>query len=93
MIQIGHVKEINEVKEILQQLQEKEWLEKWELPHESLLTRLSAAIFFLSIKEHVAPVNVWEALEGNAALLYKKNDLPEISRLEWQVTFNKGFEL
>jgi hypothetical protein len=42
-----HVPEIIEVKDLLQSLKSNNDLKDWELPYENLLTRRSAAIFFV----------------------------------------------
>ncbi len=48
MAQIGNVPEINLVKEHLDKLKSAGFINEWELPYENLLTRLTAAIFFLT---------------------------------------------
>ena len=48
MAQIGNVKEIHEVKNVLMEMTEEGLLQCWELPYENILTRREAAIFFLT---------------------------------------------
>ena len=51
MVQIGQVEEIVAVKELLQKCQDEGLIASWELPYENLLTRLSAAIFYMGLDE------------------------------------------
>lgn len=93
MTQIGAVPAIKEVKRQLDQLKEEGYVSQWELPYESILTRLTAAIFFLSpVKEDNLGV-IWQRLGENEMLSYKPNEDKKLSGLDWRVEFNKGFEL
>jgi hypothetical protein len=93
MAQIGNIPEINEVKTQLDILKEQQLIRAWELPYENLLTRLTAAIFFLEPADETKIEEVWTALEKYPLLDYKKNEMKTLSALSWQVEFNKGFQL
>jgi hypothetical protein len=92
MTQIGNVPEIQSVKKHLDSLKKKGMIQQWELPYENLLTRLTAAIFFISPCEEFKLEEIWEELEVHKMLQYRKNDEKKLSQLEWRVEFNKGFE-
>jgi hypothetical protein len=93
MVQIGNVPQINEVKSTLDHLKDEGKLLAWELPYENILTRLTAAIFFLTPADENSLTDV-EAMLGRFPMFtWKKNDEKLLSQLEWQVEFNKGFEL
>ncbi len=93
MVRIGHVPEILEVKRHLDDLKKRQLLQEWELPYENLLTRLTAAIFFLTPVSSEKLPEIWEELEQHKMLHYRRNDEKKLSGLEWRVEFNKGFEL
>ena len=93
MAQIGKISEILLVKQNLNELQEKGLIEKWELPYENLLTRLTAAIFFLTPKDESALGTIWKELEKHKRLKYKRNEDKALSPLAWRVEFNKDFTL
>jgi hypothetical protein len=93
MPQLGNVSEIQAVKRQLDQLKERGLVRDWEIPYENILTRLTAAIFFLSPagEEHLE--SIWEELGRRPMLHYRPNEEKQISRLGWRVEFNKGFQL
>ena len=93
MTQIGNVPEINLVKEHLDKLKAEGFIKEWELPYENLLTRLTAAIFFLTPADDKYLDKIWSELEVHKMLQYKLNDEKRLSGMQWQVEFNKGFEL
>lgn len=89
MAQIGNVKEINEVKKCLNELKEKGYIIDWELPYENLLTRLSAAIFFLSINDSIESDLVWGELSRFDDFTFELNTEMKLSKLQYQVEFRK----
>lgn len=93
MGQLGNVPEIKAVKQQLDRLKEKGLVKEWEVPYEHLLTRLTAAIFFLTPTGESNLTAIWTELEENALLQYRPNEEKKLSLLEWRVEFNKGFEL
>lgn len=88
-----HVPEINKVKEQLESLKSRNLISAWELPYENLLTRLSAAIFF------IAPVSsapsedglavVWSELNGFENFSKRINTEKKLSQMLYRVTFSK----
>lgn len=93
MAQIGNVPEINLVKEHLDKLKSAGLINEWELPYENLLTRLTAAIFFLTPADEKKLDEIWRELDINKMLQYKLNEDKKLSGLQWQIEFNKNFEL
>jgi len=93
MAQIGNVPEIKAVKKHLDELKERGFISAWELPYENILTRLTAAIFFLTPTDESKLVTIWEELEIHKMLTYRLNEEKKLSQLVWRVEFNKGFEL
>ncbi|NVO09183.1 MAG: hypothetical protein HXX16_04395 [Bacteroidales bacterium] len=93
MAQIGNVPEIKAVKKHLDELKEKRLILAWELPYENLLTRLTAAIFFLTPTDDSKLEEIWKELEIHEMLTYRLNEEKKLSQLVWRVEFNKGFEL
>jgi hypothetical protein len=93
MIVIGNVPEINEVKERLDFFVLTGLIDKWELLHEPLLTRRTAAVFFLSFSDEAKADVVWTELSSFPMLSYSRNDDRELSALDWRVEFSKGLPL
>jgi len=93
MAQIGNVPEIKAVKKHLDELKEKGLVSSWELPYENILTRLTAAIFFLTPVDDSHLEEIWTELEVHKMLTYRLNEERKLSQLVWRVEFNKGFEL
>ena len=92
MTQIGHVPEIQAVKRQLSELKQRGMVQEWEIPYEDILTRLTAAIFFLTPTESSNLSKIWQELEleGNAVLRYRINEEKKLSQLEWRVEFNEA---
>lgn len=88
MTQIGMVPEINAVKTNLAHLKAQGFIKEWELPYEELLTRLTAAIFFLTPTNDIYLEQIWKELEKHEMLHYRKNDEKKLSLLMWRVEFN-----
>ena len=93
MVQIGNVLEIKAVKKHLEELKDKGFIKEWDLPYENILTRLTAAIFFLTPTHESKLKEIWKELEGHKMLQYRLNEEKKLSQLQWRVEFNKGFEL
>lgn len=74
MVQVGNVPEINEVKKHLDQLRKKGLVKEWELPYENILTRLTAAIFFLTPADESKSEEIWKELEIHKMLQYRLNE-------------------
>ncbi len=88
-----HVPEIIEVKKHLDELKEKGLVKEWELPYENILTRLTAAIFFLTPTDDSKLEEIWKELDKHPRLTYRLNEEKKLSQLVWRVEFNKDFEL
>ena len=87
------VQDIYDVKLHLDELKDKGLINEWELPYENILTRLTAAIFFLAPTDEAKLDEIWKELEKHKMLHYRLNEEKKLSPLEWRVEFNKGFEL
>jgi hypothetical protein len=87
------VQDIYDVKLHLDELKDKGMISEWELPYENILTRLTAAIFFLTPTDESKLDEIWKELDKHPMLTYRLNEEKKLSPLEWRVEFNKGFEL
>lgn len=87
------VPEIYEVKKHLDELKDDGLITEWELPYENILTRLTAAIFFLTPSDESKLDEIWKELDKHPMLQFRLNEEKKLSPLEWRVEFNKGFEL
>jgi hypothetical protein len=84
-----YVKEINEIKKQLENLRSKGLIESWSLPYENLLTRLSAAIFFITpVNDDVEP-SIWKELARHDNFSFRLNSDKKLSTLMYRITFNK----
>lgn len=88
-----HVPEIIEVKEHLDEMKKNGLVNEWELPYENILTRLTAAIFFLTPTDDSKLDEIWKELDKHPRLTYRLNEEKKLSQLVWRVEFNKDFEL
>ena len=88
-----NVPEITEVKNHLDDLKKNNLIKEWELPYENLLTRLTAAVFFLEAVDKSKLEEIWKEMDKHPRLTYIKNEEKKLSQLEWRVEFNKDFEL
>ncbi len=88
-----NVPDITKVKEHLDELSGNGLVKEWELPYENLLTRLTAAIFFLEAVNESKLDEIWKELNKHPRLTYRKNEEKKLSQMEWRVEFNKDFEL
>jgi hypothetical protein len=86
-----HVPEIDSVKETLSSLKKEGVISQWELPYENVLTRLSAAIFFVSISNDTE--SNLEKLTGRMGqyinFSYRVNSEKKLSGLQFRITFSK----
>lgn len=89
MARIGNVPGILEVKNRLTELQERGLIDAWALPYENVLTRLDAAIFFLTPTREDALEEIWSELCRIPGLNYQQNVDKKLSDLSWQVQFTK----
>ena len=87
------VQDIYDVKLHLDELKDSGLIKEWELPYENILTRLTAAIFFLAPTDEAKLDEIWKELDKHPMLDYRLNEEKKLSPLEWRVEFNKGFEL
>lgn len=89
MAQIGNIPEIVEVKTLLNRLQREGLVLAWELPYENLLTRRSAAIFFLTPASEANLSEIWEQLGQFDHFRVSKSKEKTLSQLEYRVEFNQ----
>lgn len=89
MPQIGNVPEIQEVKHHLEELKRQGVLSHWELPYESILTKRSAALFFLSFEKEEMREKGWEVLSEINGFNCGVNKDKNISTLNWKVQFDQ----
>jgi hypothetical protein len=82
-----YVKDIAEVKGHLELLKNNSLIIDWELPYEKVLTRLTAAIFFVSLTEN-NEAQVWNEFLKYENFSFRENTEKQISDLKYRVTFN-----
>lgn len=90
MGQIGNVPEIIEIKKHLERMQQDGLITDWELPYENLLTRRSAAIFFLSPVSEEKMLEVWRQLGQYDNFKQRENSEKKLSELTYRVEFNEA---
>ena len=88
MAQIGNIPEIVAVKNKLEELRHQGLLEQWALPGENLLTRVDAAIFFVSGRPGADIEQAWAPFRGNERFHVQPNSQRTLSDLDWQVQFD-----
>lgn len=94
MAKIGHIPEIIAVKNCLEKLKKKGIIEDWGLPCENLLTRLTAAVFFVEPRSEENMATVCESLKEFPDFRFAANEGKLISQLKYRIEFNKdGVEL
>jgi hypothetical protein len=93
MAQLGNVPEIIQVKRKMESLKERGLIKEWEIPYENILTRLTAAIFFLTPAKASYLEEIWQEFADHERLQYRQNEEKKLSTLDWRVEFNKGFML
>lgn len=80
---------ITEVKNHLEGMQKKGLINAWELPYENLLTRLSAAIFFVDVANSgQSELTVWKELEKYDHFSYRLNTEKKLSQMRYRITFS-----
>jgi hypothetical protein len=89
MAQLGNVPQIKAVQQRLDEMKVLGLLSAWELPYEKLLTRLTAARFFLTPAPGAEPQAIWQQLQAYGRLRYQPNPAQKMSALAWQVEFNE----
>ena len=85
-----HVSQIIEVKEHLDRLKEQGLVLDWELPYENLLTRRSAALFYLTPTGESKLESIWEVLGQYDDFFQKPNEEKTLSKLEYRISFDGG---
>ena len=84
-----NVPEITEIKEKLEQLKSDGLIEKWELPYENILTRRSAALFFVTPKNEEKTEDVWSELNSYENFSSRLNEEKKLSDLAYVITFSE----
>jgi hypothetical protein len=84
-----YIPEIIEVKDHLERMKTNGLLKEWELPYENLLTRRSAAIFFLTPVASSGIGGIVNELDKYEHFSYRVNSEKKLSALEYRVTFSE----
>lgn len=87
MAQIGKIKEIIEIKNHLEKMKNDGYIKEWEIPYENILTRLSAAIFFLTPFDDSYLDNIWNQLSRYENFSYTENKEKKLSQLKYRIQF------
>ena len=83
-----NVPEITEVKEKLESLKTENLIKEWELPYENILTRRSAAIFFLTPAGEDKTDTIWKELSQYENFSARLNTEKKLSELQYRLTFS-----
>lgn len=83
-----HVPDLIEVKEHLENLKKKGLIEKWELPYENILTRRTAAIFFITPFAEDKEENIWQEMAKYENFSFRVNKEKKLSKLQYRLTFS-----
>jgi hypothetical protein len=83
------IPEINEIKQQLDALKDEGFITDWQLPYENLLTRRTAAIFFLTPAGNAAEEEIWSRFEPYDHFSRRQNTERKLSDLEYRLTFSK----
>ena len=83
-----NVPDITEIKEHLESLKNSGLIEQWELPYENLLTRRSAAIFFVKPSSTEVSKKIWSELAKYDDFFFRENTEKTLSQLDYRITFN-----
>ena len=84
-----NVPEITEIKEKLEQLKSEKLIRNWELPYENILTRRSAALFFVTPKSKDKAEVVWKQLNAYENFSVRLNKEQKLSDLKYMITFSE----
>ncbi|MFM7855696.1 MAG: hypothetical protein ACKO96_28145 [Flammeovirgaceae bacterium] len=84
-----YVPEIITVKDHLAQLKKDGLIADWELPYENILTRRSAAIFFVTPKDENSLQTLSQQLAAYENFSYRDNTEKKLSQLQLRVTFSQ----
>lgn len=84
-----NVPEITEIKEKLEKLKSEKLIRNWELPYENILTRRSAAIFFVTPKSKDKAKVVWKELDAYENFSVRLNEEKKLSDLKYVITFSE----
>ncbi|MBL6449144.1 hypothetical protein JMN32_22725 [Fulvivirga sp. 29W222] len=84
-----NVPHITEVKEKLDGLKSQKLIKDWELPYEDILTRISSAVFFVSLEDDGKAEEVWSELSGVKDFSVRPNEEKKLSELSYRLTFSK----
>ncbi|MCI9098261.1 MAG: hypothetical protein HFI95_19265 [Lachnospiraceae bacterium] len=88
MAQIGNIPEICKIKEELESMKQEYLLIEWELPYENLLTRCSAAIFFLTPYSEEKLPEIWRRLGKYDNFRQRRNTEKHLSQMNYRVEFS-----
>lgn len=87
MAEIGNIPEIIEVKQCLEQMKSEGVILQWELPYENLLTRRSAAVFFLTPVSQDDMLSIEKQLKQYKDFSCRENTEKTLSQLSYRVEF------
>jgi len=91
MKQIGNVDTIQLIKDYLESLKIAGKINDWELPYEHLLTRLSAALFFIDNVDDNNPSHLFEGILVSLEASLRKHDSHQLSEMLWELRFLPQF--
>lgn len=86
---IMNIPEITVVKEKLERLREQNLIKAWELPYENLLTRLTAAIFFIDTADGTDISRIEKEWKEYEYFGCRPNIEKKLSSMEYRLTFSR----
>jgi hypothetical protein len=84
-----NVPEITIAKEKLERLREQNLISVWELPYENLLTRLTAAIFFIDTADGTDISSIEEEWKEYEYFSCRPNIEKKLSSMKYRLTFSQ----
>ena len=84
-----NVPDITAVKDKLESLKGQGLIATWELPYENLLTRLTAAIFFVEPSNAADTGNIWNEFHEYENFSHRANKEKKLSTLKYRLTFSQ----
>jgi len=75
------------VKDRLESLEKENTILDWELPHGNILTRLSAAVFFLTVPLGHDVKEICHTLPFSDKISIRLNEEKKLSKLDWRLEF------
>jgi hypothetical protein len=84
-----NVPEIKKVKQKFEEIKSAQHIQNWELPYENILSRLTAAIFFITPAENISMEQIAAGFAEYENFSWRENTEQKLSQLAYRITFSK----